>query len=118
MSPFLQELLGKNNDPGIMMAAFVFALIGHAIVLLGGTMLRVPKSLDSPQKFSISYLFYDNAKRILYVLLLIIVGIRFLPDLTGMQVTGWGGFLVGSGLDVIALVIKQRTSLLDPKNKP
>jgi len=115
MNPFFQELLGKNNDPGVMLAAFVFALIGHAIVLLGGTMLRVPKSPDSPEKFSLSYLFCDNAKRILYVLLLIVVGIRFLPDLTGMQVTGWGGFLVGSGLDLVALVIKQKTALLDPK---
>lgn len=115
MSPFLQELLGKNNDPGVMLAAFVFALIGHAIVLLGGTMLRQPASPDSPQKWSLSYLIYDNAKRILYVLLLVMVGIRFLPDLTGLQVTGWGGFLVGSGLDLVALAIKQKTKLLDPK---
>lgn len=114
MSPFWQEILGKN-DPGILLAAFIFALIGHALVLLGGTMLRDPKSLESPQKWSLSYLIYDNAKRIMYVLLLIVVGLRFLPDLTGMQVTGWGGFLVGSGLDILALVIKQKTHLLDPK---
>ena len=117
MSPFLSELLGKNNDPGVMAAAFVFAIIGHALVLLGGTMLRNPASPASPEKFSFSYLLWDNAKRIFYVLLLVVVGIRFLPDLTGMQVTGWGGFLVGSGLDVIALIIKQRTKLLDPSAK-
>lgn len=116
LSSFWQEILGKN-DPGVLLAAFVFALIGHAIVLLGGTFLRVPASTNSPQKFSLSYLLYDNAKRISYVILLIIVGLRFLPDLTGMQVTGWGGFLVGSGLDTVALVIKQKTSLLDPKPK-
>lgn len=115
MSPFWQEILGKN-DPGVLLAAFIFALIGHAIVLLGGAaVLRDPKSPNSPQKFSLSYLMFDNAKRILYVLLLILVGLRFLPDLTGMQVTGWGGFLVGSGLDLIALIIKQKTKLLDPK---
>ena|ERR1700754_4922173 len=114
MSAFWSEILGKN-DPGILAAAFVFALLGHALVLLGGTMLRDPQSTGSPQKFSLSYLFCDNAKRILYVLLLIVVGLRFLPDLTGMQVTGWGGFLVGSGLDAVALVIKQKTKLLDPK---
>lgn len=117
MSPFWAEILGKNNDPGVMAAAFVFALIGHALVLLGGTMLRNPASTASPIKFSFSYLLWDNAKRIFYVLLLVVVGIRFLPDLTGMQVTGWGGFLVGSGLDVIALIIKQRTKLLDPSAK-
>lgn len=114
MSPFWQEILGKN-DPGVMAAAFIFALVGHAIVLLAGSQLRDPKSIDSPHKWSLSYLLCDNAKRIGYVLLLIVVGLRFLPDLTGLQVTGWGGFLVGSGLDVIALVIKQKTSLLDPK---
>jgi len=51
------------------------------------------------------------------VLLLILAGLRFLPDLTGMQVTGWGGFLVGAGLDSIALLIKQKTKLLDPSAK-
>lgn len=116
MSTFWQEILGKN-DAGVLAAAFVFALAGHALVLLGGTMLRAPNSTSSPEKFSLSYLLYDNAKRIAYVLLLIIVGLRFLPDLTGMQVTGWGGFLVGAGLDTIALVIKQKTKLLDPNPK-
>lgn len=117
MSPFWTEILGKNNDPGVMAAAFVFALIGHALVLLGGTMLRNPASPASPVKFSFSYLLWDNAKRIFYVLLLIIVGIRFLPDLTGMQVTSWGGLLVGAGLDSLALLIKQKTRLLDPSAK-
>lgn len=116
MNSFIQELLGKN-DPGVLAAAFIFALCGHALILLGGTMLRIPNSPSSPEKFSLSYLLYDNAKRIAYVLLLIVVGLRFLPDLTGMQVTGWGGFLVGAGLDTIALVIKQKTKLLDPSPK-
>ena len=114
MSPFWQEILGKGNSPDILAAAFIFALIGHFLVLLGGTMLRNPTSTGSPDKFSIPYLIYDNAKRIAYVLLLIIAAIRFSPDLFGIQVSPWGGFLVGAGLDSIALIIKQKTKILDP----
>jgi len=115
MISFWQELLGKS-DPGVLAAAFAFALLGHFIVLLGGTALRQPASPSSPTKFSWGYLLYDNSKRIIYVILLIVVALRFLPDLFGMQLNGFSGFLVGSALDTIALVIKQKTALLDPKN--
>jgi hypothetical protein len=114
MSLFWHEILGKS-DPGTLAAAFVFALIGHFIVLLAGTTLRNPTSPNSPVKFSWPYLFCDNAKRITYVILLIIVALRFMPDLFGMPLTSFSGFLVGSGLDSIALAIKQKTHLLDPK---
>lgn len=115
MSTFWSEILGKN-DIGVLGAAFAFALLGHLLVLLGGTTLRQPASITSPTKFSWAYLLYDNSKRIVYVILLIIVALRFLPDLFGMQLNGFSGFLVGSGLDGIALVIKQKTKILDPKN--
>ena len=114
MSTFWSEILGKN-DPGLLAAAFAFALIGHFLVLLGGTALRNPASTGSPHAFSWTYLICDNAKRIIYVLILILVAIRFLSDLTGLQLTAWSGFLVGAGLDSIALLIKQKTKLLDPK---
>jgi len=114
MSNFWQEILGKN-DPGLLGAAFAFALLGHFLVLLGGTTLRVPESKESPIPFSWVYLFRDNVKRILYVLLLIVASLRFMPDLFGMPLTAFSGFLVGAGLDTIALVIKQKTRLLDPK---
>jgi hypothetical protein len=117
MSPFWQEVIGKGNDLSILEAAFVFAILGHVLILLGGTMLRNPTSTASPQKFSVPYLIYDNGKRISYVLLLIIAAIRFSPDLFGIQVSPWGGFLVGSGLDGVALLIKQKTKLLDPATK-
>jgi hypothetical protein len=116
MSIFWQEILGKDNNPAILGAAFVFALIGHFLVLVGGTQFRDPKSGESPHDFSWKYLLRDNAKRISYVLLLIVVSLRFMPDLFNFQVTAWGGFLVGVGLDGIALVIKQKTKILDPKS--
>lgn len=115
MSPFWQTILG-SNAPGLLGGAFVFALLGHALVLLGGTTLRDPSSPQSPSKFSLKYLLADNAKRIVYVLLLIVAALRFMPDLFGMPLTAFSGFLVGAGLDTIALVLKQKTKLLDPKN--
>jgi len=114
MSPFWQEILGKN-DPGVLGAAFAFALLGHFLVLLAGTTLRDPQSPSSPQKWSFSYLLLDNAKRSLFVLILIVVSLRFSPDLLGQQLSPFTGFLVGIGLDGIALTIKQKTKFFDPK---
>lgn len=113
MSQFWHTILG-DSDPGLLAAAFVFALLGHFLVLLGGTTLRDPQSPGSPNKFSWAYLWSDNGKRIAYVFLLIVVALRFLPDLAGMPLTAWSGFLVGAGLDSIALLLKQKTHLLDP----
>lgn len=115
MTEFWTEIIGKGNDPAILGAAFSFAILGQLLLLLGGTALRDPKSPTSPEKWSFGYLLYDNAKRIIFVLLLIIISLRFAPDLLGLQINAFTGFLVGIGLDSIALVIKQKSKIFDPK---
>lgn len=115
MSPFWNEVLGKDNDPNVLGAAFLFALIGIFITLLLGTYARVPDSPTSPKGFSWSYLWSDNFKRIVATLLMVVVSLRFIHDIFGFELSAWHGFIVGSGWDGLAFIIKQRTKLLDPK---
>jgi len=111
-----ERLLG-SNDHALLAASFIYAIIGHCIVLLFGTTLRDPNSPNSPNAFSVKYLLYDNFKRISTVILLIVVALRFSPDLLGRQLNEFTGFLIGLGLDGIALLLKQKTKIFDPAQK-
>ena len=117
MSPFWTEILGKDNDPNILAAAFVFALIGIFITLLLGTTTRQVLSENSPMHFSWSYLLSDNFKRIVATLLMVVISLRFVHDLFGFELSSWHGFVIGSGWDGLAFIIKQKTKLLDPSAK-
>jgi hypothetical protein len=109
-----QYILG-GVDPGLFGASVFFALIGILVVLLLGTKLRDPNSGTSPVKFSWAYMFSDNAKRIYGNLLCVLVTLRFMPEILNMELKPWYGFVVGTLWDGLFLLIKQKTSLLDPK---
>lgn len=111
-----QYLLG-GLDPALLAACFIAACVGVLFVLLAGTTLRDPKSESSPTHWSWSYLWSDNAKRIYLNIIAIVVSLRFMTELFGWELTVWKGFVIGTGWDLIALIIKQKTNLLDPKPK-
>lgn len=111
-----QYLLG-GIEPGLFLACLLMAMVGVFVVLLLGTNLRDPKSMSSPIRFSWSYLLSDNFKRLVGNFLLIVIALRFMPEIFSMDLTPWKGLLVGIGSDSLALFIKQKTSLLDPVKK-
>lgn len=114
---FKEHILG-GIDPSLFFACFLFALTGVMIMLLVGTTLRQTTSSGSPTEFSWKYLLWDNLKRIVLNVLLILATLRFMPEITGWELSAWKGFVVGLGYDGLLLWIKQKTSLLDPKPKP
>lgn len=113
---FKQYLLG-SIDPALFAACVFFAAVGILFVLLMGTRLRDPQSLSSPAEFSWKYLRTDNFRRILASSIAVLITLRFMPELTGWQLSPWKGLVVGAAWDSIALFIKQKTNLLDPKPK-
>ena len=110
-------LLGEI-DPALFSACLIAGLVGIVFILLLGTKLRDPSSAESPIAWSWSYLWNDNLKRILLSVLTVIISLRFMTELFGWELTVWKGFVVGVGWDSIALLIKQKTNLLDTKTKP
>jgi len=109
-----QQLLG-NLDPQLYIASFIAALVGILFVLLLGSTLRSVESKSSPKNFSWSYLLSDNAKRIYLNILAVIITLRFMPEIIGTELSVWKGFIVGTAWDGLALFIKQKTNILDPK---
>ncbi len=114
----VKNYLTGNTDPTFFLWCLFFAGLGILFVLLMGTKLRDPGSIYSPQRFSWSYLLSDNFKRILASLLAVYLSLRFMPELFGWPVNEWKALLVGMAWDGIALFIKQKSNILDPKDKP
>jgi len=111
-----QQLLG-GIEPSLFAASFIAALVGILFTLLIGSTLRDVNSEWSPKNFSWKYLLSDNAKRIYANLLAVIITLRFMPDVIGVELSVWKGFVVGTAWDVLALIIKQKTKILDPKSQ-
>ena len=86
-------------------------------MLLLGSRLRDKNSDYSPEKFSWKYLFSDNAKRIYASVLCTLIALRFMPDVLNISLSPWMGFVTGTLWDSILLIVKQKTSWLDPKSK-
>lgn len=115
--PIMKDHLLGGIDPALFAACFIAALVGAFFILLMGTRLREPFSLESPSKFSWEYLFSDNFKRILANILAILIVLRFMPEILNTELTMWKGLLVGIASDSLALLIKQKTTFFDPKTK-
>jgi len=112
----MKYILGEL-DPKLFLACVFFAALGILFVLLMGTTLRDPLSKTSPTKFSWAYLFSDNFKRILASVIATLVTLRFMTELLNIPLTQFSAFCVGTAWDSIALWIKQKSTILDPKPK-
>jgi len=115
-SILLQGLLGDIEPLFFLWCAF-WACIGVIITLLAGTMVRDPESKCSPRKWSFLYLIRDNYKRIIWNAVLIFIAIRFYEDITGWALTHWSALCIGLSFDTILMIIKQKSSWLDPSKK-
>lgn len=111
-----QQLLG-GIEPSLFAASFIAALVGILFTLLIGSTLRDVNSQWSPKNFSWKYLLSDNARRIYANLLAVIITLRFMPEVIGVELSVWKGFVIGTAWDVLALIIKQKTKILDPKSQ-
>lgn len=110
MKEFLQLVIGTENWP-MYFAEWFFAGVGVAISLLMEVRKRDVNSVRSPEHFSFSFLFSDNARRIYLSLLLIFVALRFSNDLIGVQISLWISLLIGLGFDKLAEVAKKKNIL-------
>lgn len=111
---FKTYILG-GIDPQLFLSCIIFAAIGVFFVLVSGTALRDKNSLNSPVGFSWRYLWSDNNRRVYASVLAVLITIRFLPEVTGIDLNPFRALCVGLFWDGIALLLKQKTSIFDPK---
>jgi len=109
---FIQNVMDGLTVSDFFSALF-FALIGVIISLLMHAVGRDLTSTTTPVKFSFKFLLKDNWKRILLSLLLIVVTIRFLPDLTGLKFNMFYALCIGLAWDKLSEYIKTKSNILD-----
>ena len=107
MNEFLTELLGEGSK-GKFAAAVVMALIGALLSLLLHTTTRNPLSANTPTKFSWSFLWSDNTRRVAATIVLILICIRFSREFIGAEITMWLALLIGFGNDKLAQMLKAK----------
>lgn len=101
MDKFLELVLGGNDLPTYA-AYFFFALIGAIISLRIKALDRDKYSINTPQKFSWSFLVQDNLLRLLTGFCLSFIAFRFSTELLGQDMTMWAAVLIGASTDRIA----------------
>lgn len=117
MKDFIHFLTG-NIQIAMFWALFFFAALGVTINLLLHASARDQQSPDTPVKFSLRFLLYDNWKRILLSVLLIYVTIRFASTIFVLTLDGnnelylFVAVLIGFGYDKLAELIKKKGTLL------
>jgi uncharacterized membrane protein YjjB (DUF3815 family) len=113
----IKEYLLNGTEPALFVACFLVGCLGILFTLLMGTTLRDKDSGGSPIGFSWSYLWSDNFKRIILSVVTLLISIIFSPQIFNAPLELWHGLVAGVSWDAISLLIKQKTTILDPKEK-
>jgi len=115
MKDYLDLIFGANPFYWYM-AAFTFAFIGQFLLWAWFTFRAVKRNPETPNKFSWSYWWENNAKdkavRVLVVCAVIFLGLRFASDWFNTLPTMAYAFGVGIGIDSLIGFIK---NLAKPK---
>jgi hypothetical protein len=115
MEEFKGYILGELSIP-YYLAAFVFSSLAIIVSLLLHARKRNPNSARTPEKFSFSFLIWDNLIRVMVTLILMFFFFRFSPRLFGgqlsMEIAVAVGFFLSFGLDKALQWIQQRFDVL------
>lgn len=106
---FLKNIFGQGSAAEIAATLF-YAYIGALVSLLYQSVKRDPLSHRTPYHFSISFLWSDNAKRILRSIILIFISVRFSKELFGVSITLYFSFLIGLSVDKLSEILKQKNN--------
>lgn len=117
MNPELSNLLFGGQSGWMLFGYLLIALVGVLLSLLLHASARDVKSESSPVQFSWNFLWSDNMRRIAAGLLLILVVVRFTPELLHVELNAFIALLIGFGSDKLAQLVKDNTSLLDKKKE-
>jgi hypothetical protein len=105
------KIAGDLDLPDFLACLF-FSAIGVLISLLFHANTRDPNASNSPIKFNWLYLLRDNWKRILLSFLLIVVTLKFLPELTGLHLNMFYALCIGLAWDKLAEFVKSKVNII------
>ncbi len=102
-----------TSDTTLFWSCIFFGYLGVLLMILYSLSKRNVTSTRSPVEFQWSFFWKDNNKRILLNLILVAVCIRFIPQLTGKEMSQWLALLIGIGSDKLGeFLMKKKDALL------
>jgi hypothetical protein len=111
----MDELLGTTNHIHFFVA-LVFAYIGALVSLLIHATSRDKDSARTPYKFDLGFLLSDNAKRVYLNAILLLLFVRFYPDITGGgEITFYIAVTTGVGVDKLLEFFRNKCVIDTPK---
>lgn len=103
MEKFLEQMLGTNDVPTYL-AWFLLAFIGAFTAILIRAKAKYKNSVDTPVKWSWSFLFHDNAINLLLGFLITFIFLRFSSEALGLEPTAWGALIIGATNNELSLL--------------
>jgi hypothetical protein len=110
----LEHIFG-TTDISKFIACVIFSLVGVTISLLVHSTSRDKNSINTPVKFSFSFLIRDNWRRIVLNLLLVLVTIRFCKEVTGMELNMFVSLMIGLTYDKLGELLRNK-GVIDTKH--
>lgn len=101
----LLSFLNSGYTLGQFASFFGWALVGAYILVQSGINNRDPNSSRTPTEFSWKFWFRDNARRVAFNGVLILVAIRFSKEITGKDINEFWAFVIGLSSDGLAQLI-------------
>lgn len=103
------ELLLNGMEPVMFLVFLVYAYMGFAFNLGIDILSRDPKSPTSPVRFSASYWWQDNKKRVIISIVLMPILVIVGKLLTGMDMNILNAFLLGWSGDALSNLLKKKS---------
>lgn len=103
MEQFLEQFLGTTNVPTYL-AWFVLAFIGAFTAILIRAKIKYQDSEKTPDSWSWTFLFQDNALNLLIGFLITFIFLRFSLEMLNKAPTAFGALIIGATNNELALM--------------
>jgi hypothetical protein len=101
----IKAIFGTENIP-LVLAGYLWGFVGVVLSLYWSIKKRNKKSPRSPEAFSWSFFWSDNAQRLIVNALALAVLMRFSHEILGKELTVWGAAVIGFNIDRLLNLLK------------
>jgi hypothetical protein len=109
MNKFLEEFLGTTDVPTYM-AWFLLAFVGALASILIRAKLKYKDSINTPDKWSWSFLWKDNLLNLIGGFFITFIILRFSNEVLKIQPSAWLATAIGAANNEFALLFIKATT--------
>lgn len=108
----LKILMGENKSGGYYLAGFILSLLAILLSVIHSSRKRNPQSPNTPYKFNLWFMLWDNGKRAVAGVIVIFFMFR-LFDCSNIFAMIGVGFFAAAGLDKVIEFLMEKTNIMN-----